>query len=600
MSRKKKNALLSMVGNPLTDMDEVAETRQPSDSEPRGILERRLEDRKIPKVDVGIPEKYMKNPPPDVADAWYQDCHIGKYVHMEKVTRDGATFTTKRVQFEFGRMLKGYDKNLDDRGVNPAIERLSFATMSKASFINNITNPLRYINYFIEYFDDDDELMRAYFHMMFTIMCDSIELDPQSFIETLYAAFTTDGIIEKLHRMVEYNTDTNLIKKTDRTFDESIQLTVEHLKAIMGVSCLHKFVIPIVSHYYNTRSRLIEKAGITDKDLYYYVFTSFLPVFDDIYGISLYNKIYHTSTTRIVKTANQESEMWIRKNRLGITQASYNTDLMRDFVTDISHKAVFAKSAIVFINVCMDKAIRNILIASDKYEFTEMPTESNDNVNETMSRWDRWQTDKSFHSQRDRIRSYVSIKDAIWRYGEACGLDFRRLDSKHHKMDDALRRLKEEYEFYRDEIEQPLNDTQLYFVQLYFSALMGNTEDPITMEIPDIIKGMMIMKRDFEARNYIYFPFFLTGKVNPSASKTYNKRRIMKLIEAHPLYDDLVQQYAGNEGLLNWDRMVNEIKTIVACPIKIVDFDRPEACGKTMNPPELCAVDEVMRFYNSL
>lgn len=602
MSKKKKDKkkiAMDILG--ITSPEDVSETKEKEDNAPAScILVRRLEDRKIPLIDAGIKDKDIKNPPADVTEAWYQSAHVGKYVHMEQVTKDGHSYTTKRVQFEFGRMLKGYGNNLDDRGVNPVIERLSFATMNKVSFINNIANPLRYINYFIEYFDDDDELMRAYFHVMFQIMLDEIDLDPTAFIETVYAAFTTDSMIEKLVRMIEYNTDDNLVKKADRVYDESIQLTIEHLKAIMGVSCLHKFVIPLVSHYYNTRTRLLEEAHMTDKDLYYYVFTSFIPIFDETYDICLYNKLYHTSTTRITKTVNQESGMWDRRRRVGTTPTSYTNELMRDFVIDISQKAVFSKSAIVFIHVCMDKAIRNTLIQPDKYDYTEMAMEASDSVNETISRFDRWQTDKSFHSQRDRIRSHVSIKDSIDRFGYRVGLDFKKMRSDKKKDIEATRELREEFAYYRDNIVQPMNDAQLYLIHLYYSSMLGNTEDAKTMEPSDIIKVIMIMKRDFEARNYSYLPFFISGKVDAAAGKKYNRKRVEKLITAHPLYDDWIAEYEYTDGLLNKEKMYNEIKTIVACPIVVVDYEHPEMCDQLMKPVEVCVVDEIMRFYCSL
>ena len=610
MGKKKKsknNALaLDLLGSPQPgDVSAPADYKREEIDSPfvlsASVLEERLRTRKIPLVDDGIREKDIRNPPPDVVEEWYREAHVGKYVHMEQVIRDdGVTYTTKRVQFEFSRMLQGYGDDLDERGVNPVIERLSFATMNKISFINNIANPLRYINYFIEYFDDDDELMREYFYIMFQIMNDEIDLDPAAFIEMVYASFTTDTMVEKLVRMVEHNTDNNLVKKADRAYDESIQLTIEHLKAIMGVSCLHKFVIPLVSHYYNTRQRLLEEAHMTDKDLYYYVFTSFIPIFDDVYDICLYNKLYHTSTTRITKTTNQEAGMWDRRRRLGTTPTSYTNELMRDFVTDISQKAIFSKSAIVFIHVCMDKAIHNTLIQPDKFDFTEMPMEASDSVNETISRFDRYQQDKTFHNQRDRIRSHVTVRDMLYRYGAKVGLDFKRMESKKKKDIAATRELREEYAYYRDNIPQPLNDTQLWLINLYCASLIENTEDPTTMEMPDIIKAIMIMKRDFEAKNYNYLPFFISSKVDATAGKKYNRRKVERLVAAHPLYDDWSKEFEYTEGVLNKDKMLNEVKTIVACPIVVVDYDYPECCGQLMKPVEVCVVDEVMRFLCGL
>lgn len=606
--RKKRNTAL-LLGQDDESVEATKETQQPVQKEDitkplsRSRIEKLLEERTIPKVDEHIKDRYLKAPPPDVIDNWYHESHVGRYVHMETVTREGRTFNTKRVQFEFSRMFSDYADNLNDAGVNPVIERLSYASISKISFLNNLEAvPLRYINYFIEYFDPDDELMQAYFSIMFQIMLEDkdVELDPKSFIEAVYAAFTTDSMIDKIYQMVEYNTDESLVKKSDRAYDESIQLTVEHLKAIMGVSILHKFTIPLVSHYYNTRTRLLEEAGMSDKDLYYYTFTTFIPVFDKVYDIDLYNKLYHTSTTRITKTTNQESPMWLRRERLGETPVSHTNELMRDFVTDISQKAVFSKSVIVFIHVCMDKAIHNVLIQPDKFEFSDMSQEASDSVNETMSRWDRWQTDKSFHSQKDRIRSYVSIKDAIYRYGSAVGLDFKRMDSKKPKDIKATQDIRDEYAYYRDNIQQPMNPTQLYIINLYVSSLLGNTEDSVTMEPPEIIKMIMIMKRDLTARNYTYLPFFLTGKVNAAAGKTYNKRRVEKLFEQHPLFEDLSETYSDADGLLNWDRMYGEAKTAVACPIVVVDYQWDELRDQRMTPDEICAVDEFMRFYHVL
>lgn len=568
----------------------------------QGILTQRLEDRVIPMVDDGIKEKDLKNPPPEAVEAWYAYAHVGQYVHMEQVVNmDGSTYMTKRVQFEFSRMLDGYSEQMDERGVNPSIERLSFATISKVSFVNNIANPLRYTNYFIEYFDDDDELMRAYFQLMYQIMHKKIDLDPVSFIESIHALFTTDTMIEKLYRMVEYNTDMTLIKKADKVYDESIQLTVEHLKAIMGISCLHKFAIPIVNHYYSTRSNLLEKAKMSAKDLYYAVFMSFISVFDDVYNINLHNKLYHTSTTRITKTTNQETEMWNRRKRLGTTPVSYTNDLMRDFVIDISQKEVFSKSAIVFIHVCMDNAIHNTLIQSDKYDYVDMTMEPSDSVNETISRFDRMQTDKSHHSEQDRIRSRVVNKDSLYRLGLEFGLDFAAMESKKQKQKKKVKKLIDEFNYYLENIPRPMNDTQIYIIKLWYASYVGNTVDGNSLEFRDLIKLIMIMKREFRQRNLNYLALFISSRVNATTNKTkYNKRRVERLILDHSLYEDLIGLYKDTEDYLNWDKMLSEIKVIIACPIETVDYEYQHLEGKSVSPYEDDAIDEIMRFYYSL
>ena len=561
------------------------------------ILYNRFDGRRIPKVDEGIkdPDKNISN---DQLKEYYARCHVGEYVKLASQTRGkGNTVTSNRIKFEFGPMFSGYMKiNLDENGENDLIRKISYADMSKKSFINKVNNTLRYINYFIEYFDDDDELMEIYFELMFQIMSKEVSLDPETFMENLYAFFTTDSMKEKIIRMVEYNTDDTLVK-SDQSYDESIQLTIEHLKAIMAVSCIHKFIIPIVGHYYSMKSRLLEQMGLNEKDLYYYIFASFIPVFDDYYDISLYDKLYHTATTRVKKTVNQESSMWNRRHRFGTTPTSFTNKLMRDFLIDISQKAVFSKSAIIFIHVCFDNSIVNELKQPDKYEFTEMKMEASDSVNETISRFDRWQMDRTFHSQKDRVRAYVSIKDAIRYMGAQVGLDFKKMESG--STNSKIQELREEYNYYLEHIQMPLNDSQLYIIHLYYSSMIGCTEEAKMLEVSDLIKLIMIMKRDFSSRNYDYLRFFISGKLQVGLAHTYNKRKLERLFTNDPSYEDWISQYPDQKAF-NIDRFYKEITPIVSCPIMIVDYEYPEYNGKTYVPEDVLVASELIRFLNSL
>lgn len=591
MSKKKKSSNLAVlfggIDTPQTDTKEetVGTTKKEKKDD---ILSTRYQSRKIPKVDDGVKTKDMT-----YADLqkFYQVARVSEFVRPEG---------NKFVKFDFGRMLDGYRVNTDEFGENAIIKKLTYAELKKKSFINNIFLTIRYINYFIEYFDDDDELMNAYLQLMFQIHYTKVHMSVESFTDAIFATIATESMVEKVIRMVEYNVDESLIKKSERGYDESIQLTVEHLKAIMGISCFHKFVIPIVSHYYSIRQKEIEEEGIKDKDLYFSVFSSFFPLFDEHYNINLYNKIYHTATTRISKTENQESTMWGRRNRFGTTTASFTYELMRDYINDISQKAVFNQSAIVFIHVCFDKAIHNELIQPDKHEMSDMKMDASDSVNETISRFDRWQMDKTMHSERDRLRAYVSIKDSIYRMGYEFDLDFKRMESKKPKDIKATRELRDEYEYYRSNIAQPLNDTQMYIIQLYYSSKLQCAEDVPMIDFDDLIRLIMIMKRDFAARNYNYLQFFISGTLCTASAKKISKRHLEKLFMSHPSYQDFMDEFEDTKNLLNMDKILGELKTIVSCPIKVVDYQFVERRGTTLTPSDLCVTDEFIRVLISV
>src|SRR5699024_8712791 len=120
------------------------------------ILERRLKNRDIPMVDDGI--RYDDKSYEGLM-RWYSIAHVEEYVKSQG----------KHIKFEFCSMLDGYRTSMDEDGENEIIRKISYAEVSKKSFINNINVAVRYINYFIEYFDDDDELMHAYYTMMFQL-----------------------------------------------------------------------------------------------------------------------------------------------------------------------------------------------------------------------------------------------------------------------------------------------------------------------------------------------------------------------------------------------------------------------------------------------
>lgn len=557
----------------------------------------KVDGREVPKVDADVknPDRNMSD---DALHEYYRTRHIAEYVHMEKVDRGKGAASINRLKFEFGYMFEGYMKTEAEIEDNPILQKLYYAEVEKRSFINKLNNTLRYINYFIEYFDYDDELMNAYLNMMMQIGSKNIDLDPETFIQSLYAYFSTDSMLQKISNMVEYNTDETLIKKTDRSYDESIQLTIDHLKAIMGVSCIHKFIIPIVGHYYCMKSSYLKKSRITDKDMYLMAFGSFMSAFDEYYNVVLYEKLYCTAGTRIKKTMNTESTMWKRRYQFGTTMTSYANQLLKDFIVDISQKAVFGLSAIIFIHVCFDNSIHTELIQQDKWEFSEMRMEASDSVNETMTRWDKWQTDKSFHSQKDRIRSYVSIQDAIRWMGEKVGLDFTLLRTDKECKNKRTKKLKDELDFYRENLVQPISDEQIFLIYQYYSSQTGCMADTNMLEIEDIIKIIMIMKRDLKARNLIYLRFFISSSMIPAADHRYSKRKLEKMFQLHPCYDDWIAQYP--EKMFNFSKFLEDVRLIVSAPIRVCDYEYEEYHGHKMFPSEMNVVNELIRFMINL
>lgn len=605
-SKKKRKGLLpyapfDILGNEEEEVTASSDDETPEESQQEqhksilerhpDILEQRFHGRRIPKVDDGFNKKNALSD--DALKRFYHDARVDEFLKF--VTSNGK----KMIKFEFGNMLHGYTIDSDDNGENQITRKFSYAEISKRSFINNMNTAIRYTNYFITYFDDDDELMAAYLEFMMQLHYNRISMPVESFIDTLYALIATPSMVQKVIRMVEYNTEESLIKKTDGQYDESIQLTVEHLKAIMGVTCFQKFIIPIVSHYYKVRPNEVEEAGLTDRELYYQSFLAFVPLFDDYYDIRLYEKLYHTATTRISKTENHDSPMWKRRERFGVTPTSFTNDLMVGFLNDIAQKIVFNQSAIIFLHVCFDKSIKNELIQPDKHEMSDMRMDPSDSVNGIYSRWDRWQMGCTGNSERERLRAYASIRDMIWRRGQDVGLQFNKYGSDRRNIISDDPDVQEEFDYYMEHMPHPLNETQEYIINLYCSKELGASDDVKMMKFEDKVQIIMIMKRDLRSRNYSYLPFFISSKVKPEAIRRYNNNSLKKLFMSNPLYDDWDEQLEDTKELLNMSKFLAELKTLISCPLVCIEYDC-ELDGRTMNPADIIVADEWCRFINEL
>lgn len=529
----------------------------------------------IPKVDDGVKGADYEN-----LQNFYARCQVHEYVRNIK----GG----KILKFEYGDLLSAFTSgDEDDDKVNSYVQAVSFAEITKKSFSNNINVLVRYINYFIEYFDDDMELMTSYYYLMHTIMISDYELPPDNFIDLIRSTFATNTMVDKIVAMIDYNIDSSMLKKVDKKYDESIQLTAEHLKAIMGISCIHKFIIPIVSQYIKARYNEIVAGGMSEKELYFTAFTRFIDVFDEVYDVNLFNKFYHTATTRISKTKN-EKLMWEHREFDGVSPTSFAASLMRELFIDIAFKAVFNQSAIIFIHVCFDLVIRNELSRKDKYEYSTMDMISSDNRSDSMSKWDSFQQNHPGRSDKDRYRAKAIIEDFLNRACLELGID--RTKKKYI----------DEYEYYRDHTPK-LDDNQLNVIFLYFARRLGSYSVTEFISRGDLNRFIMIMKRELVEHNYIYLPFFITGILEPINSKKWIKKRMEKVIAQHPSYEDYLEQYDAAGELLNTDKVFAVIKALVTNNIRIVDYDHQDLEGRVLKGlNDYTAVDEFIRLYVDL
>ena len=509
----------------------------------------------------------------------YKKSGLTQYLKIAK----GSTV----VKFDFTSLFDGqplYGANENNETI--IIRRISHAEILKQSFKNALNNILGYINYFINTEDSDDmELMIGYMFLMHNITDVSIPLDPESFILTLRSTLGTKTMRKKVLHMVNMNLGEEQLKNGSGSslYDESIQLTDDHMRAMMGLSIFTRMAIPIASHYVSVRSNELSKYDMSAKELYYGALSSFVDVFDDLLDIKLFNKLSITGTSRISKTEGKDALMWRRRYRSGITPTQYSTTLMFDYFTDIAMKCTHDRSAIIFVNVCCDKSIHNELIQQERWEYTDMPMKSSDSVNEETSKWSKWMVDTPGPSERNTLRHKAIIDDIIKRCAKELGIDWESPE------------MIKELNYYRDNISK-LHDNQLDLIFLYFSPKFSSYDVCNEVTRSQLNKLIVIMKRELQPLNYIYLPQYISGELDVTKMKRYNKKKLEKLINAHPSHDELIEEYSQVGGVINVNKIFDLMKSIIATPLIIRDYGNAYN-GKHMKVEiEAVACDEFIRF----
>ena len=163
-----------------------------------------------------------------------------------------------------------FDKIFD----RPSLEILNNFLISKDSYVNGLDDIIRYLNYFIKFYDKDNELILSYLRIRFLLSEPKNSFSIKSFNKLIEETLLTESIRNKIKQMVEDNYYIDLSsKKKNVKYSESLEFTNEHAKTLHEISTAMKIIIPVVFHFLNLK-------GIDKKNLYKIYYPLF-DLFDD-------------------------------------------------------------------------------------------------------------------------------------------------------------------------------------------------------------------------------------------------------------------------------------------------------------------------------
>lgn len=202
--------------------------------------------------------------------------------------------------------------------------------ISKTSYENQLDNIIRYVNFFIHFYDTEQELITAYLKLKLAIDRDDDENgeklygadDKEAFITLLYDVMFTPKMVEKIKRMVEENYTDDIeagpeekkryYKANEKRHLESLEFTNQHVKILHAISFGMKILCPVMFHFCTTNSIRIDKTNLVIYDFYKPLFD----LFND--GCNMFNKLYVYVKTKVLESDANNKRIFEQREIFGI------------------------------------------------------------------------------------------------------------------------------------------------------------------------------------------------------------------------------------------------------------------------------------------
>lgn len=231
------------------------------------------------------------------------------------------------IEYDGKVFICNFKKVINAPGVTPLVKFV----VNKTSYEKQLDQIARYINYFIEMYDHENELMLTYLRIKYVIdkehhfnmTEETTEREKErlidGFIEFIHGEFfSEDGHIrENIIRLTEDNYLDDVEKKSEgnkankKEYLESLEFTNEHVKLMLMISFGMKIISPVMFHYFFINKIEIKK----DSNFIYRFYKPLFEVFTT--EINMFNKIFTYVKSRVLESNSINGPIFEKRNIFG-------------------------------------------------------------------------------------------------------------------------------------------------------------------------------------------------------------------------------------------------------------------------------------------
>lgn len=464
------------------------------------------------------------------------------------------------------------------------IDSLNTFLITKTAYSKNLDSICRYSNIFFKEYDQDKEFLSALLVIKYQIDNKTIQYPVSSFLSDICEYLLSDSIIKKIFRMIDdyYCIDLSPTDEVKNLDLHALQFMNEHGKAMMGLSIAYKLTIPIICHYYAINSevmaemnRIKKLPALTIKNYLYQMFISFFPLFQG--ESELFNKLVVTVNSHLTATKNSEKILWARARNKKITPTIYADKLVEAVVVDLLPKSIFSKNLIFLIQVAIPYQIRTILLAKDKYDYSDI---SMSIKSDELSGLEKMETNSARISDLDIIIASLNIDKTI-----------KKIEKDYNIHPD-----KEEITYYKNKLGNFLfSDIVLQFFSKYF----GGYYDLKSISRKNYIRLLIVFKHIMSSMGFVYIHQIMTGNLSKLVKRRKISNKQLKKIEKSKRFMKLMEQYSHGINPDN-NPILRNIAMLINTPIEYCDYNQQNMEGELINADIEIVSDEYIRFLKMI
>lgn len=491
----------------------------------------------------------------------------------------------------------------------PKLKKYNRFVINKTSYENQLDIITRYTNFFIHFYDKEQELINAYLKLQMTMdpeVCGDLygPDDMKAFIDFLYQIMFTPTMVQKIKQMVEDNYLDDIennsdekkkyYKANEKKHLESLEFTNQHIKILLAISFGMKILCPVMFHFCASNGIKIDKTNLV-------IFTFYEPLFDLFNeDCNMYNKLYVYVKTKVLESNANNSTIFEQREIFGVDLYSVISQFTK--VVLISENCAkykfnehwnakqkkYAENVVGFNKTIIKYQLNYFL--KDQYEKT-LTEVTNTKNNDGLSGIDKMAMNLDKYDEGTVILADINIEDTMKRIMQMVDIPIAE----------------EEVNYYMEHFH--IAPMQLEYIHQFYAKYFGNCQDLALIPKRQLIILALIMKKillidlgydpDTKEMKEAALPYILTGNLED--------RSVNRMIRAQKFVDSLEESYKY-QRLVNEDyKMLLEIpgkedsikaklSTIVNTKFTYVTYEAPELTGTEITYDVESIADELLSF----